>query len=138
VLGELVDANRVPFLTRDPSSIRYLTGLVSSHALLVLAVDRITLITDGRYQEQAYATGLEVIIGRDLIAAARPVVAHRNDMILGIHDEDGCTDASVLDEQVKHPWTAINPILRLRGPVATGYGRGGKKLGVPTANVSDS
>lgn len=59
---------------------------------------------------------------------------HRNDMILGIHD-DG---ASILDEQAKNPWTAINPILRLRGPVATGYGRGGKKLGVPTANVSDS
>jgi Xaa-Pro aminopeptidase len=83
VLGELVDANRVPFLTRDPSSIRYLTGLVSSHALLVLAVDRITLITDGRYQEQAYATGLEVIIGRDLIAAAQPVVAHRNVVVDG-------------------------------------------------------
>jgi len=36
------------------------------------------------------------------------------------------------------PWEAINPILRLRGPVATGYGRGGKKLGVPTANLPAS
>lgn len=34
------------------------------------------------------------------------------------------------------PFESINPILRLRGPVASGYGRGGKKLGVPTANVS--
>ena len=44
------------------------------------------------------------------------------------------------DEQIEdseeYPWSSINPILRLRGPVATGYGRGGKKLGVPTANVS--
>ena len=36
------------------------------------------------------------------------------------------------------PWESINPILRLRGPVATGYGRGGKKLGVPTANLPAS
>lgn len=41
-----------------------------------------------------------------------------------------------LTDVAEYPWTSINPILRLRGPVATGYGRGGKKLGVPTANVS--
>ena len=40
------------------------------------------------------------------------------------------------EDSEEYPWTSINPILRLRGPVATGYGRGGKKLGVPTANVS--
>ncbi|KAL7549773.1 hypothetical protein ACHAWF_013035 [Thalassiosira exigua] len=38
----------------------------------------------------------------------------------------------------EYPWTSINPILRLRGPVASGYGRGGKKLGVPTANLPSS
>jgi len=37
-----------------------------------------------------------------------------------------------------YPWKSINPILRLRGPVASGYGRGGKQLGVPTANLSTS
>ena len=42
------------------------------------------------------------------------------------------TDVSMEDN---FPWTSVNPILRLRGPVASGYGRGGKKLGVPTANV---
>ena len=31
-----------------------------------------------------------------------------------------------------------SPILRLRGKVANGYGRGGKKLGVPTANLPQS
>ncbi|KAL3792051.1 hypothetical protein HJC23_011216 [Cyclotella cryptica] len=55
-----------------------------------------------------------------------------NDMILGVTDDDGSSDES------DHPWSAINPILRLRGPVATGYGRGGKKLGVPTANLPAS
>jgi hypothetical protein len=40
------------------------------------------------------------------------------------------------EEEDRHPWKSINPILRLRGPVASGYGRGGKQLGVPTANVS--
>ena len=42
------------------------------------------------------------------------------------------------ESDVDYPWESINPILRLRGPVATGYGRGGKKLGVPTANLPAS
>lgn len=75
VLRALVEAKRVPFLTRDPATIRYLTGLVSSHGLLVLGGHRITLITDGRYQDQAHATGLEVVINKDLIAAALPLVS---------------------------------------------------------------
>jgi len=33
---------------------------------------------------------------------------------------------------------SLDDIVRLRGPVATGYGRGGKKLGVPTANLPES
>ena len=65
-------------------------------------------------------------------------------------EDDGklCVDEGVLlelsdvEDEVpdfnKRPWEPINPILRLRGPVATGYGRGGKQLGVPTANVSDT
>jgi riboflavin kinase len=32
----------------------------------------------------------------------------------------------------------LNQLLRFRGPVAKGYGRGGKKLGVPTANLPAS
>eukprot|EP00986_Skeletonema_menzelii_P021456 scaffold34600_cov160-Skeletonema_menzelii.AAC.1 len=45
-------------------------------------------------------------------------------------------ESSDVDEDL--PWESINPILRLRGQVATGYGRGGKKLGVPTANLPAS
>ena len=54
---------------------------------------------------------------------------------LDAEDDEGANTA-IEDSEDEFPWTSINPILRLRGPVATGYGRGGKKLGVPTANVS--
>jgi hypothetical protein len=50
-----------------------------------------------------------------------------------LESSDVGADVTGIDD---YPWTSINPILRLRGPVATGYGRGGKQLGVPTANVS--
>ena len=56
-------------------------------------------------------------------------------------EEESASDEEEISVELETdelPWTSINPILRLRGPVATGYGRGGKKLGVPTANVSDS
>uniref|UniRef100_A0A7S1FTC5 riboflavin kinase n=1 Tax=Corethron hystrix TaxID=216773 RepID=A0A7S1FTC5_9STRA len=36
------------------------------------------------------------------------------------------------------PHRALKKIMRFRGPVATGYGRGGKALGVPTANLPAS
>lgn len=50
-----------------------------------------------------------------------------------LESSDVGADVTGIDD---YPWASINPILRLRGPVATGYGRGGKQLGVPTANVS--
>ena len=50
-------------------------------------------------------------------------------------DEMRVEDDMNLSMEDDFPWTSVNPILRLRGPVASGYGRGGKKLGVPTANV---
>ncbi len=54
------------------------------------------------------------------------------DQVTDIED----TENSDVNEDL--PWEPINPILRLRGQVATGYGRGGKKLGVPTANLPAS
>jgi len=36
------------------------------------------------------------------------------------------------------PHRALKEVIRLRGAVASGYGRGGKKLGVPTANLPES
>lgn len=57
--------------------------------------------------------------------------------------DDVLSQLDILMEQIgftgeDEPFESINPILRLRGPVATGYGRGGKKLGVPTANLPSS
>lgn len=52
--------------------------------------------------------------------------------------EENGEEEEVLAVEEEYPWTSINPILRLRGPVASGYGRGGKKLGVPTANLPAS
>ena len=60
------------------------------------------------------------------------------DALSDFSDELNNNDAFDFDNHSQHPWNSINPILRLRGPVATGYGRGGKKLGVPTANLPSS
>jgi riboflavin kinase len=42
------------------------------------------------------------------------------------------------DTTAKEAPEILQQIIRLRGPVAYGYGRGGKKLGVPTANLPES
>mmetsp|Transcript_19631 Transcript_19631/g.41169 ORF Transcript_19631/g.41169 Transcript_19631/m.41169 type:complete len:473 (+) Transcript_19631:79-1497(+) len=55
-----------------------------------------------------------------------------------IIDEMELLQKNIVDESEELPWESINPILRVRGPVASGYGRGGKKLGVPTANLPAS
>jgi len=60
-----------------------------------------------------------------------------NDQIESGQDMD-VEDKENSDVNEDLPWESINPILRLRGQVATGYGRGGKKLGVPTANLPAS
>jgi hypothetical protein len=41
-------------------------------------------------------------------------------------------------QQERTPHRVMPEVLCLRGPVAKGYGRGGKKLGVPTANLPKS
>ncbi len=56
------------------------------------------------------------------------------DIIIDQETDIEDTENSDVDDNL--PWEPINPILRLRGQVATGYGRGGKKLGVPTANLA--
>jgi riboflavin kinase len=38
----------------------------------------------------------------------------------------------------KTPYRPLGSVIRLRGRVDTGYGRGGKKLGFPTANLPSS
>ena len=59
------------FLTRDLPSIRYLTGFSGSNATLLVSDDGATLITDGRYTEQARTEtdDVAIVIERDAMAA---------------------------------------------------------------------
>ncbi|GAB4365550.1 MAG: Xaa-Pro peptidase family protein [Deltaproteobacteria bacterium] len=53
-----------PFLCTHPANIRYLTGFSGSDAALLVSGDAVTLVTDGRYREQARleVRGAEVVI----------------------------------------------------------------------------
>lgn len=54
------------------------------------------------------------------------------------HPLQGEVRALAYTNFVRVPHCALKTLLRLRGPVASGYGRGGKKLGIPTANLPES
>lgn len=65
------------FVTRNLATIRYLTAFTGSNATLVVAPQSVTLITDGRYREQARAeiacvhnaNHVDIVIERDPMAA---------------------------------------------------------------------
>lgn len=68
------------FVTRNLATIRYLTGFSGSNATAVLSADAITLVTDGRYRDQARAevmrvhntddvNDVDIVIERDAMAA---------------------------------------------------------------------
>ncbi len=50
-----------PLLVTKPVNVRYLTGLDSSNAALLVEADRVRLFTDFRYAEKARLLGLEVV-----------------------------------------------------------------------------
>lgn len=51
--GAFADAGIDALLVTDLTNIRYLTGFTGSAALLLVAPDRLTFVTDGRYGQQA-------------------------------------------------------------------------------------
>jgi riboflavin kinase len=55
-----------------------------------------------------------------------------------ISETQNTTALPMIDTNVSTYLFSSNQILRFRGVVETGYGRGGKKLGVPTANLGPS
>lgn len=57
-------------LVTDPVDVRYLTGLATSHAALLIMADRTVLATDGRYETAARrdCPDLELVIARDTVA----------------------------------------------------------------------
>ena len=50
-----------PLLVTEPVNVRYLTGLESSNAALLVEPERLRLFTDSRYREKARELGLEVV-----------------------------------------------------------------------------
>jgi Xaa-Pro aminopeptidase len=50
-----------PLLVTKPVNVRYLTGLESSNAALLVEPDRLRIFTDARYREKAQGLGAEVV-----------------------------------------------------------------------------
>jgi Xaa-Pro aminopeptidase len=67
-----------PLLVTKPVNVRWLTGLESSNAALLVEPDRLRIFTDFRYLEKARATGLEVVeIPRNLYAGLPALLPRR-------------------------------------------------------------
>ena len=95
----------------------------------------------GKSSEEEVEMYLEMqreLVGAPLAGEFTNDSKEEDEFMSEIFGENQADFESIFDDAAKHPWESINPILRLRGPVATGYGRGGKKLGVPTANLPSS
>jgi Xaa-Pro aminopeptidase len=61
-IARLRDTLEGPFLVSDPNNVRYLSGLASSNAALLVEPERVRLFTDFRYLESARALdGVEVV-----------------------------------------------------------------------------
>jgi len=75
------DAGCDALVVSDPTNIRYLSGFTGSAGVLVVRSDRLVLVTDGRYQQQAAdqltAAGVdaEVVVTRDTPPALAAAVA---------------------------------------------------------------
>jgi Xaa-Pro aminopeptidase len=67
-----------PLLVTKPVNVRWLTGLESSNAALLVEPDRLRIFTDFRYLEKARATGVEVVeIPRNLYAGLPALLPRR-------------------------------------------------------------
>jgi len=60
-LGRVRASIDAPLLVSKPVNVRYLTGLESTNAAVLVEPDRLRIFTDFRYLEKARATGLEVV-----------------------------------------------------------------------------
>ncbi len=67
-----------PLLVSKPVNVRYLTGLESSNAILLVEPDRLRIFTDFRYAEKARETGIEaVLVPRNLYSGLPEHVSGR-------------------------------------------------------------
>jgi Xaa-Pro aminopeptidase len=67
-----------PFLVSDPANIRYLSGLVSSNAALLVEPERVRLFTDFRYAE-----GARAIEGVEFVEAKRDLYQTLSELLSG-------------------------------------------------------
>lgn len=76
-----------PLLVTGASNVRYLTGLSSSNAALLVEPDAsATVYTDFRYREKARASGLDVVeVGRDLVGSLGELLAARRIVFEAAH-----------------------------------------------------
>jgi Xaa-Pro aminopeptidase len=95
------------FVTRDLAAIRYLSGFSGSNATMVLSGYGGTLITDGRYQDQAReeTDGVAIVIERDAMAAvlAMQLTALDVDPQMAVHEVEVLRSAG-LHVQVAGRW----------------------------------
>lgn len=95
------------FVSRDLPTIRYLTGFSGSNATLLLSADVATLITDGRYTEQARleTDDVAIVIERDAMSA-----------ILNLRPDGVAVDPALSVEDVERLRRA-NVDVQVLGPV---------------------
>jgi Xaa-Pro aminopeptidase len=67
-----------PFLVSDPANVRYLSGLSSSNAALLVDEERVQLFTDYRYAESARA-----VEGAEFVEAKRDLFQTLSDLLSG-------------------------------------------------------
>jgi Xaa-Pro aminopeptidase len=67
-----------PFLVSDPANVRYLSGLASSNAALLVDEERVQLFTDYRYYESARA-----VEGAELVEAKRDLFQTLSELLSG-------------------------------------------------------
>ncbi|EED92333.1 predicted protein [Thalassiosira pseudonana CCMP1335] len=115
---------------------------IASEAIKYSRTDDTSASNDGKVTKEEVEYYLEMqgelegtLVSEDEPTSADDVVEDELLFDVLAEDDEAIEDGEESDD---YPWESINPILRLRGPVATGYGRGGKQLGVPTANLPAS
>jgi Xaa-Pro aminopeptidase len=106
VIGDRVERLRAgledPFLVSDPINLRYLTGLDSSNAALLVEADRIRLFADFRYAESARAVeGVECVErARDLFPRLSELLVGR----LGCEASSGTSSPSLARRGFRNRW----------------------------------
>jgi Xaa-Pro aminopeptidase len=77
-LDRLREGLDAPLLVSSPTNVRYLTGLDSSNAFLIVEPERVRLLTDFRYIERAGA-----VEGVEAVQVARDVIGDLSDHVSG-------------------------------------------------------